>query len=119
MANKLKLITMATPLLKNVRRELTLQEQVGKYRGKNYHVILEVGEYLTFRIKGTRQEFSCHLADALNLAKIRTDISRYKKKYDEYEAKKKAGLRCKKPRKSGMLNFFNPIYKQAMKVTRK
>lgn len=89
-----------TKLLKPVRREMLASSTVGKYRNRPIIVTIKGGDAISFRIKGTRQEYETSLHLCYRLAQIVSLSNRYEEKRKEYEAKKKAGYRnLRKPRK--------------------
>jgi hypothetical protein len=107
---------MATKLNKDIVRETEVMERDGKYRGRRYLVSMEAGGTLTFRIKGTRQKFSVGFYDALNLAKIRTEIDKYDEKLKRWKSRKDLGLRAVKPKVPAMIWFYSPAYASALKI---
>lgn len=90
-----------------IARETTLTEVFGKHRGRNVIVELCAGDIINFRIKGTQQSFSMHLALAYTIAKVAEMDAQYRDAMDVYQTKKKAGLRTKKPKR--------PLYPVASK----
>lgn len=101
---------MATKLLKSVKRELLSTDR----KGKKIIVVLEPGDVISFRAKGTRQSYDVSLTHCFVMAQIITNDNVYKEKLRIYNEKKKAGfMRIKKPKK---LNLpFNRIYFEALK----
>lgn len=84
---------------KKIARETALREVFGKYRGKP--IIMEIlpSNEIVFRIKGTRQTFTAHVAHLFTTAKIIEAKSQYDKKMERYQKNKNMGTRFKKPKK--------------------
>jgi hypothetical protein len=60
---------------------------------------LEMGDYLTFRAKGTRTKYTIHLKNVYYLAMMKYIQERYEKKLEKYKDRKAAGLRAVRPSK--------------------
>ena len=105
---------MATKLLNTVKRELIgVTVGHGKYRGKTIIIELEAGDVITFRIKGTRKKATISLGYCFQLAQIVQADRDYSEKMKEYNLKKKAGMRVRRPKKA---NFpFNKTLFKALK----
>lgn len=94
---------MATKLIKPVKRELLHGSTLGKHRGKPIIIILEGGDLVSFRIKGTRQLYQTTIHACYKMAQFATWARQYQDKVAVYEAKKKAGYRnLRKPKR---INF--------------
>ena len=102
---------MATILMKRLSREtLAVTDQ----HGRKMIVTLEPGDSISFRAKGKRTSYDVPLQACYNLALIFTVNSWYKKKMAEWKAKKKDGLRCRKPKKISAI--FTQAYYEALKL---
>lgn len=104
---------MATTLLKPVRRELLATVQHGKHRGRGIIVEILPGDIIRFRIKATRQYVETSLHTAYTLAQLVTFQRMHEERKAEYIRKKKAGIRCKRPRPFKM--FVNKVFIEAIK----
>lgn len=93
---------MATKLIRPVRREMLASSTIGKYRNRPIVVTIKGGDILEFQIKGTRQRYEVSLHAAYRLAQISTWDSEYQSKLDEYNRKRKAGMKCRRPKR---MNF--------------
>lgn len=94
---------MAVKLIKPVKREMLASSTMGKYRNRPIIVTITGGDAISFRIKGTRQEYHTSLHACYRLAQIAHYANMYEDKRKEYEAKKKAGYRnLRKPKR---MNF--------------
>jgi len=102
---------MATLLIKDVSRETLAVEDM---HGRKMVVTLEPGDMIRFRAKGKRMSYSVPLQACYNLALIFTVNSWYKKRLDSYRDKRKAGIRCRKPRK--ISSIFNQTYYEALRL---
>lgn len=91
---------MATLLIKPVKRQLLHSSTVGKHRGKPILVILEGGDLITFRIKGTRQQYQTTIHACYKMAQFATWDRMYQDKMKEYKRRKDAGERgVRKPKR--------------------
>jgi hypothetical protein len=95
---------MATKLTKAVTREIGMIDR----KGKELRVTLEPGDILTFKAKGSRRSHSIYLGHCLAMATIMTADEDYKKRMDEYNAKRARGGRPRKPKKPYLP--FNDTY---------
>ena len=84
---------------KRIARETSIREMFGKYRGKSIIMELLPSNEIVFRIKGTRQKFSAHLAHLFTTAKIVEAKAEYDRKMERYQKNKSMGTRFKKPKK--------------------
>lgn len=99
-------------ILKPIKRELTLEAAFGKHAGRQIKVELLPGDYLAFVLKGTRQRVEVSLSHCYNLALIVTMNKIYQDRLAQYEVKKKAGYRVKKPKKPVLP--YDPTYFKAL-----
>lgn len=97
---------MATKLHKPVTREVNLIDR----KGRGLRVTLEPGDILTFKAKGTRRSHSIYLGHCLAMAMLMTADEEYKRKVEEYNAKRARGGRPRKPKKP-YLPFNDTYYK--------
>lgn len=72
--------------------------QIGKDRNKNIIVSLEPGDLISFRSKGSKKSISVSLASCYTLAMIFDINQNHATRMKEYELKKKAGYRVKRPK---------------------
>lgn len=86
---------MATKLNKPVKRETYSRD----HRNRTLIAILEPGDILTFRVKGSRSTYSVTLGQCFNLAQIISSESDYKRKVEIYQLKKKGGAKGLRPPK--------------------
>lgn len=87
---------MATKLIKPVSRE-TLSIEGRKKRP--IVVTLVPGDVISFRVKGSRTTTEIYLGHCYVLSQIISADQRFKKKVEEYNAKKKSGRIAKRPKK--------------------
>jgi hypothetical protein len=93
---------MATKLLKSISRET-----VGR-SGAPLIVTLDPGDIIRFREKGKRTTMEVSIGHAYQLAKKITAEKIYQERMAEYQAKRKAGKRVKRPKRPNL--FLSPIY---------
>lgn len=103
---KIESRTMATKLNKtrktrkggltmsNVTRELASTDS----KGNPLIITLEAGDYISFRPKGHRTVFTVHAKTVYYMGMANFLIERHQKKMEEYNRKKKAKLKIKKPK---------------------
>lgn len=93
---------MALELSKSKKtvRETSLREVFGKYRGKSIIIKVLPTNEICFRIKGTQQRFTMHMAHAFTTARLVEAKSQHQQAMDDYHNKK----RRRKPKK-----FFTPL----------
>lgn len=82
-------------LTKPVRRLTQVQVRNGKHRGRKIIVIMEPPNTLTYRIKGTRQQYSISFEQGYDMAMKNHAIEIWNRKMADYKASK----RRTKPRK--------------------
>lgn len=98
---------MATKLIKEITREAMSRN------GAPLLVTLCPGDVISFRYKGKRTRFELSIGHALNLAKLITIEKMYQEKLEEYNRKRKAGMRVKRPKRPSL--FMNKMYHRALK----
>lgn len=102
---------MAVKLIKSVKREmLSSTETHGKNRGKPIIVELLPGDEISFRVKGTRAQYSIYLGHCFRLAQIQTVEANYKAAMEKYKAR--GSRRMRKPKRTSLP--FNSIYFKAL-----
>lgn len=107
---------MATKLIKPVRREmLSSGFERGRNRNRAINVTLCPGDELEFHVKGTRQRYTVFLGHCFRLAQGLAIEANYKEACAQYAIKRKAGIRCRKPKRPMMA--FSKIYFDATKTS--
>jgi hypothetical protein len=104
---------MATKLLKPIKRELMATIQAGKHRGRPINAELQPGDILKFKVKGTRQEYTVSLHAAFTLAQLVTFDRIYNERLQDYNKRKKAGDRVRKPKKPQL--FLHRVFFETLK----
>lgn len=103
---------MATKLIKPVKREmLSTGLERGKNRNRNIIVSLLPGDEIEFRMKGTRQSYTCYLGHCFRLAQALTLEQMFKERLKRYNEEKKFRSGLRKPKRP--LLPFSKIYFEA------
>jgi len=102
---------MATLLTKDVTREAYLASDL---QGRKLIVTLKGGDMIAFRPKGRKVTYEVPLAACYNMALIYSAHEWYRKRLEEYNRKRKAGLRVRKPKP--MARIFSRKYYEALKI---
>lgn len=106
---------MATKLNKPVTREaVSTTVAIRGNKQAPLIVTIEPPDMITFRAKGSRRRTSLMIGHCLNLAEVMDAESEYKKRMVTYELKRKAGYRCKRPKKPAA--WFARVYYRALDV---
>ncbi len=97
---------MATKLSKKLSRETDVipnsaphqPQGFGKSKGRNIIISIESPNVISFRLKGTRQEFSTNVESCFRVAVYQELMHQYKKDKALYQVKKDGGMkRLRKP----------------------
>lgn len=100
---------MATRINKSVSREMFVNKGL-------FIVTLNPDSTITFREKGKRTRYSCHLNAAFNCSIISFAQDDYDARMEKYEEKKKYGAkRLRKPKRPSLAGIFSPSYHAAIK----
>jgi len=102
---------MATHLLKETSRAYRQGQ-------KTFIVTLNPDATITFREKGKRTRFTASLAGCYNLAMITQAEQNYKERMENYNRRKKLGvkgIRC--PKRPTLADMFNPKYRRVINRT--
>lgn len=78
---------------------MTARSTVGKYSNRPILVTIEGGDMINFRIKGTRLSYETTLHYVYRLAQIVHYDRINQQRQKDYEAKKKVGMKVRKPKK--------------------
>lgn len=102
---------MATRLTKRISREMLSSVIThGKNRGKPVIVELLPGDEISFRVKGTRANYSIYLGHCFRLAQIQAVDAQYKAAMERY--KLRGSRKMRKPKRPALP--FNSIYFKAL-----
>lgn len=94
-----------------IARETDVIEVYGKHRGRKIIVELLSGDQIRFRIKGTQQSFTSHIALLYTIAKVVEMDAQYRDSVEKYQLNRKAGKRVRKPKKP-----FYPVASKYLKA---
>jgi len=104
---------MATLLTKDIVREC-LAASTSEFPGRKLVVTLEAGDMISFRAKAKRFKYHVPLQAVYNMALIYTHNEIHKEKLDQFKIRKKAGMRCRKPKP--LPRIFSAKYYEALKL---
>lgn len=100
---------MATRISKPVRREMFVNKGL-------FIVTLHPDSTISFREKGKRTRYACHLNAAFNCAIISFVQDDFDERMNKYEEKKKYGVkRLRRPKKPNLTGIFSKQYQVAIK----